>query len=65
MKFQFTLGLVLAAAALVSCANNTQKVEMNMHNASPAGISYLHVQSLAPVEDLKGTYFHELRAKSL
>jgi hypothetical protein len=47
--------------AILSCGDAVRELAMDTAAFSAFGPSYLHIQTLAEVQDLKGTYFRELR----
>ena len=50
-----------AKRAVVTCGDAVRELAMDTAAFSAFGPSYLHIQTLAEKEDLKGTYFRELR----
>ena len=51
----------VAKRAVVTCGDDGRELAMDTAAFSAFGPSYLHIQTLAEKEDLKGTYFRELR----
>ena len=54
-----------AKRAVVTCGDAVRELSMDTAAFSAFGPSYLHIQTLAEVQDLKGTYFRELRFNQL